>query len=73
MHSPDMLEENFGKLAALFPSAVTETTGEDGKPRRAVDADALRQLIGADVAESRKERALLRVALASGMRIASSG
>lgn len=25
MHTPDLAEENFKKLAALFPNAVTET------------------------------------------------
>ena len=48
MHTPDLTEENFRKLAALFPNAVTETvTGYDvdGKPiiKRAIDADVLRQ------------------------------
>ena len=51
LHARDRTEENFRKLAALFPSAVTETvTGCDGagRPvvRRAVDADALAQELG---------------------------
>lgn len=25
MHTPDLTEENFRKLAALFPNAITET------------------------------------------------
>ena len=30
MHTPDLAEENYRKLAALFPNAVTETiTGYD--------------------------------------------
>ena len=61
MHTPDLLEENFKKLQALFPSAVTETIGDDGKPRRTVDADVLRQLIDADVAEACEERYQFRV------------
>ena len=35
LHTPDLAAENYKKLAALFPNAVTETiTGydEDGKP-----------------------------------------
>ena len=32
MHTPDLAEENYRKLAELFPNAVTETiTGYDGK------------------------------------------
>ena len=30
MHTPDLAEENFKKLAALFPNVVTETLDENG-------------------------------------------
>ena len=61
MHTPDLAEENYKKLAALFPNAVTETiTGydEDGKAiiERAIDADVLRQEIAAQVVEGGQER-----------------
>ena len=61
MHTPDLAAENYKKLAALFPNAVTETiTGYDekGKPivERAIDADVLRQEISAQVVEGPQER-----------------
>ena len=61
MHTPDLAEENYRKLATLFPNAVTETiTGydEDGKAiiERAIDADVLRQEIAAQVVEGSQER-----------------
>ena len=61
MHTPDLAEENYRKLAELFPNAVTETiTGydEDGKAiiERAIDADVLRQEIAAQVVEGTQER-----------------
>ncbi|MFG6320659.1 MAG: site-specific DNA-methyltransferase [Lachnospiraceae bacterium] len=61
MHTPNLADENFKKLTAMFPNAVTETiTGyeEDGKPiiERAIDADALRQEISAQVVEGAQER-----------------
>lgn len=61
MHTPDLATENYKKLAALFPNAVTETiTGydEDGRPiiERAIDADVLRQEISAQVVEGPQER-----------------
>ena len=56
MHTRDLTEENFQKLAALFPNAVTETAGENGKIVRAIDADVLRQEISAEVVEGAKER-----------------
>ena len=61
MHTPDLAAENYRKLAALFPNAVTETItgyGEDGKPiiERAIDADVLRQEISAQVVEGAQER-----------------
>lgn len=56
MHTPDLAEENFKKLAALFPNAVTEMIDEDGKVVRAIDADVLRQEISAAVVEGSQER-----------------
>lgn len=61
MHTPDLADENFAKLAAMFPNAVTETiTGydENGKAiiERAIDADVLRQEISATVVEGPQER-----------------
>ncbi|WP_314597004.1 site-specific DNA-methyltransferase [uncultured Selenomonas sp.] len=56
MHTRDLTEENFQKLAALFPNAVTETAGENGEVVRAIDADVLRQEISAEVVEGTKER-----------------
>ena len=61
MHTPNLADENFKKLAALFPNAVTETiTGydENGKAiiERAIDADVLRQEISAQVVEGSQER-----------------
>lgn len=56
MHTPDLAAENFKKLAALFPNAVTETINEDGEVVRAIDADVLRQEIAAQVVEGAQER-----------------
>ena len=61
MQSKDRTQENYEKLAALFPNAVTETiTGydEDGNAiiERAIDKDVLQQEISAVVVEGRDER-----------------
>ena len=56
MHTPDLAEENFRKLAAMFPNAVTETINEDGEVVRAIDADVLRQEISATVVEGAQDR-----------------
>lgn len=56
MHTPNIADENFKKLAALFPNAVTETINEDGEVVRAIDADVLRQEISATVVEGSQER-----------------
>ena len=56
MHTPDLAEENYRKLAALFPNAVTETIDESGAVVRAIDADVLRQEISAAVVEGAQER-----------------
>lgn len=56
MHTPDLAAENFKKLAALFPNAVTETINENGEVVRAIDADVLRQEISTEVVEGLQER-----------------
>ncbi len=56
MHTPDITEENFQKISALFPNAVTETINDEGEVVRAIDADVLRQEISATVVEGKKER-----------------
>ena len=56
MHTPNLADENFKKLAALFPNAVTETVDADGKVVCAIDKDVLMQEISTTVVEGREER-----------------
>lgn len=51
LKSPDFVNENFEKLAALFPNCVTESA--DGK---AIDFDLLKQELNHQVVEGTKER-----------------
>ncbi len=53
--TPDGTMENIERLAELFPQVVTEVQGADGAIERAVDFDALRDLLG-DVADEGRER-----------------
>lgn len=56
MHTPNQADENFKKLAALFPNAVTETIDENGEVVRAIDKDVLMQEISCKVVEGKEER-----------------
>ena len=56
MHTPNKADENFQKLAALFPNAVTETINADGEVVRAIDKDVLMQEISCTVVDSKEER-----------------
>jgi len=56
MHTPNLADENFKKLAELFPNAVTETINADGEVVRAIDKDVLMQEISTKVVEGREER-----------------
>ena len=56
MHTPDIAEENYKKLAGLFPNAVTETKDENGNVVRAIDKDVLMQEINAKVVDDGQER-----------------
>ena len=56
MHTPNQADENFKKLAALFPNAVTETIDENGEVVRAIDKDVLMQEISCTVVDGKEER-----------------
>lgn len=51
LQSPDLVNQNFEKLAALFPNCVTES--DEGK---AIDFDLLKQELSHAVVEGNKER-----------------
>lgn len=53
-HTPALAEENFRRLRALFPHAVTESVSAAGEVVRAIDADVLRQEIAAVVEGARE-------------------
>ena len=49
--TPDMVAGNIDKIGALFPSAITEMRGEDGKIKRGVNFEMLKQLLSPDVVD----------------------
>lgn len=51
MESVDMIAQNIDKIGALFPNCITETMGEDGKMKKAINFDLLRQMLSGDVIE----------------------
>ncbi len=56
MHTPNKADDNFKKLAAMFPNAVTETVNENGEVVRAIDKDVLMQEISCKVVDGNEER-----------------
>lgn len=57
MHTANIANENYKKLAELFPNAVTETIDPaTGEVVRAIDKDVLMQEISTTVVEGKDER-----------------
>ena len=56
MHSADIADEKFRKLAALFPEAVTETVDNEGNVVRVIDKDVLTEEINRTVVDGLQER-----------------
>lgn len=56
MQTANKADENFKKLAAMFPNAVTETVNENGEVVRAIDKDVLMQEISCTVVDGTEER-----------------
>ena len=51
MESVDMTAQNIDKIGALFPNCITETVDENGKPKKAINFELLRQMLSGDVIE----------------------
>ena len=51
MESLDMTAQNIEKIGALFPNCITETADENGKLKKAINFDLLRQMLSGDVVE----------------------
>ena len=49
MESVEMTAQNIDKIGALFPNCITETVGADGKPKKAINFELLRQMLSGDV------------------------
>lgn len=56
MQTANKADENFKKLAEMFPNAVTETIDENGEVVRAIDKDVLMQEINTKVVDGNEER-----------------
>ncbi len=56
MQTVNKANENFKKLAGMFPNAVTETIDENGEVVRAIDKDVLMQEISCKVVDGNEER-----------------
>ena len=56
MRTANKADENFKKLAEMFPNAVTETIDENGEVVRAIDKDVLMQEINTKVVDGNEER-----------------
>lgn len=51
MESFDQTQSNVEKIAELFPNCITETVDENGKLKRAINFELLRQMLSGDVLE----------------------
>ena len=56
MQTENKADDNFKKLAAMFPNAVTETINENGEVVRAIDKDVLMQESSCTVVDGNEER-----------------
>lgn len=56
MKSTDLTQVNIGKIAELFPNVITEARDEQGKIKRAIDFDLLKQELSDGLVEGEKER-----------------
>ncbi len=51
LETQDLTAANVEKIGALFPNCITETADENGKLKKAINFDLLRQMLSEDVVE----------------------
>lgn len=51
MESVDMTAQNIEKIGVLFPNCITETVDENGKIKKAINFEVLKQMLSEDVIE----------------------
>lgn len=49
MESVDMTAQNIEKIGEMFPNCITETVDENGKPKKAINFELLKQMLSDDV------------------------
>lgn len=49
MESVNLTAQNVEKIGAMFPNCVTETIDENGKPKKAINFELLKQMLSGDV------------------------
>ena len=49
--TPDLTSQNIDRIAALFPNCVTEMRGENGKLKRGINFEMLKQMLSPDVVD----------------------
>lgn len=56
MQSPDQVQRNIEKISQLFPNVITEVKDENGKLKKVIDFDLLKQELSDTIVEGEKER-----------------
>lgn len=51
MESIDITTKNIEKIGELFPNCITESIGKNGKPKKVINFDMLKQMLSDDVLE----------------------
>lgn len=55
MESPDLIEKNIDKIAFLFPNVITEAADENGKLKKVINFDMLKQVLSDEVIDGSEE------------------
>lgn len=51
MESVDMTAQNIDKIGVMFPNCITETVDENGKPKKAINFELLKQMLSSDISD----------------------
>ncbi|MCD8106384.1 MAG: site-specific DNA-methyltransferase [Oscillospiraceae bacterium] len=49
--TPDLVSSNIDRIGEMFPNCLTEAVGSDGKPKKAINFEVLKQMLSSEIVD----------------------
>ncbi|MCD7770541.1 MAG: hypothetical protein LUH23_00365 [Oscillospiraceae bacterium] len=49
--TPNLVSSNIDRIGEMFPNCLTEAVGPDGKPKKAINFEVLKQMLSSEIVD----------------------